>query len=118
MRQQTAAAPDHSSIVPTSIKDLLSKTQLGPFDVNASYTSITMDDFGSAIYNFNRFTFNPSNLPGRMPSDLDSLLCSPKKAKKLSKMDPTLEHIIELKRIQDVQKQAKREAGEKRIRCL
>jgi hypothetical protein len=33
-------------------------------------------------------------------------------------MDPTLEHIIELKRMQDIQRKAKREAGgEKRILC-
>lgn len=66
-------------------------------------------DFGSAVYNLNRFTFNPNDPaknhhyvpiePKSSTQDLDAMLCSPSKpAKKLSKLDPTLESIIEMKK--------------------
>jgi hypothetical protein len=65
MRQQTTAKPDNS-LLPQSIKDLFSKTQGGGSYADFTVTGVTPsanEDFGSAIYNLNRFTFNPANLP-------------------------------------------------------
>lgn len=88
-------------------------------DFTISGGASNVEDFGGAIYNFNRFTFNPSNLQSNKAlPDLDSLLVSPVKAKKLTNKDQTLEQMIrDLKRKQEIQKQAKKEMGEKRILC-